>query len=239
MTQPVRYTLYGAPTRASLAPQIVLEEVGAGYREVRVDLDGDAHKTPEFLRLNPSGQIPVLVDRAAPSLGSDRDTGDLVIRESAAICLHLADQHPEAGLLPPPATAERARAYQTLLFLASTVQPTLMEYFYPERYAPDALAQVSARALNKLATMWQRLDGELRHDHVLASGFSICDATLYMLASWHRDPARPLSAYEHVWRVLRNIAMRPAVRRVAVVHRAGSTTWASAAAAMDPGLHES
>jgi glutathione S-transferase len=227
MTVPARYTLYGAPTRASLAPQIVLEELGVDYRDVVIDLDAGAHKTAEFLRLNPSGRVPVLVD------------GELAVSEAAAICLHLADQHPAAGLLAPPASHDRGRAYQILLFLATTVQPTLMEYFYPARYAPDAAGEphVMAHALTKLASLWRQLDGELCGNvSVLARGFGVCDAYLYMLASWHRDTERPLTAYEHLWRVVTHTAARPAVRRVAVAHGPASTAWWHAAVAMDPGL---
>jgi glutathione S-transferase len=116
-----------------------------------------------------------------------------------------------------------------------------MDYFYPARCAPDAAgeAHVVAQALTRLAAMWRQLDGELRGTaSVLARGFGVCDAYLYMLASWHRDTERPLTAYEHLWRVVTTTAARPAVRRVAIAHRPASTAWWNAAMAMDPGLRD-
>ena len=81
--------LYWYPGNASLVPHMLLEEIGAPFTLERVDRANNAHKSPEYLKLNPNGQIPVLVD------------GDLVLYETAAICMHLADTHPGAGLAPP------------------------------------------------------------------------------------------------------------------------------------------
>ena len=89
-------TLHYFPGNASLAPHIVLEELGAPYELALVDRAAGAHKSPAYLKLNPNGLIPVWVD------------GDLVLYETAAICLHLADTHPAAGLAPPLASPERA-----------------------------------------------------------------------------------------------------------------------------------
>lgn len=80
--------LHFYPGTAAMVPHIVLEEIGVPYRRVLVDRAVGAHKTPEFLRLNPNGRIPVLVD------------GDHVLYETAAIDLHLCDAHPAAALAP-------------------------------------------------------------------------------------------------------------------------------------------
>src|ERR1051326_5231176 len=82
------YKLYYYPGNANLAPHVVLQEIGAKYELVLVDRDKQHHKSPEYLKLNPHGRVPSLVD------------GDLVIYETAAICLHLVDRHPEARLAP-------------------------------------------------------------------------------------------------------------------------------------------
>src|SRR5512143_3511809 len=115
--------LHYHPGNASLAPHMLLEELGAPFELVFVDRANAAHKSPEYLRLNPNGQIPVLVD------------GDLVLYEAAAICLHLVDTHPAAGLAPAPGTPERAHFYKWLVWMTNTLQPMLMTYFYPERCA--------------------------------------------------------------------------------------------------------
>src|SRR5450759_2871029 len=120
------YQLYYYPGNANLAPHILLEEIGADYELVLVDRNKNEHKSPAYLKLNPAGRIPVLVD------------GDLVLYEAAAICLHLADRHAAAGLAPALGSTERAELYKWLVYLTNTVQAELLLYFYPERLADDS-----------------------------------------------------------------------------------------------------
>ena len=139
-----------------MVPHIVLEEIGVPYQRVLVDRLQNAHKAPDYLQLNPNGLIPVLVD------------GDLVLYETAAICLHLSDMHPEAGLVPPLGTAGRAHFYKWLMWLTNTLQATLMTYFYPERSVAAGnaagAAEVKAQAEAKIGAMLDQLDAELaRH----------------------------------------------------------------------------
>jgi len=91
------YVLYYYPENANLAPHMLLEELGVSYRLELVDRNRGAHKSTEYLKLNPAGFIPVLVD------------GDIVLPEAAAICLHLVDKHPEAGLAPRGGQPRSAR----------------------------------------------------------------------------------------------------------------------------------
>ena len=81
--------LHHAPSTAAMAPHILLTEIGAPFVLRSVDTAAQAHRSPAYLALNPNGRVPVLVD------------GDLVLYESAAICLHLVDRHPQAALAPP------------------------------------------------------------------------------------------------------------------------------------------
>src|SRR4029453_16696343 len=92
--------LYYYPGNASLAVHMLLEELGAPFELKLVDRANAAHKSPEYLKLNPNGLIPVLVD------------GDLVLYETVAICLHLADTHPDARLAPPPRSPPPAPFYK-------------------------------------------------------------------------------------------------------------------------------
>mgnify|MGYP000632612495 CR=1 FL=1 len=128
--------LHYYPSTASMAPHIVLHEIGTPFELVLVDRVQDAHKSPAYLRLNPNGRIPVFVD------------GDLVLYETAAICLHLCDTHATSGFMPALGTPERAHAYKWLVWLTNTVQATLIHYFYPERMvnAGDAAAAAQVKA---------------------------------------------------------------------------------------------
>ena len=192
---------------ASLAPHILLEEIGTPFELVFVDRAQGAHKSAAYLALNPNGLIPVLTD------------GALVLYEAAAICLHLADTHPQAALAPPLATPQRAQFYKWLVWLTNTLQATLIVYFYPERWAhtPDAVAQVKAHAEAKIGAMLELLDAELaRHGGpwLLGDAFSAVDAYTLMLCRWTRGLARPARALPHLGPYLQRALARPAVARV-------------------------
>ncbi|HLO94860.1 MAG TPA: glutathione S-transferase, partial [Burkholderiaceae bacterium] len=146
------FRLYFAPGNASLAPHLLLRELGQPFELVPVDRDQGAHRRPDYLRLNPNGLIPVLVD------------GELVLYETAAILLHLADRHPEAGLLPPLGSAARAHAYKWLCWLSTGLQPTMGRWFYPERQLPaqfpEAIAAIKAQAEVRADELLDILDAE-------------------------------------------------------------------------------
>ncbi|MGH6639276.1 MAG: glutathione S-transferase family protein, partial [Polaromonas sp.] len=101
--------LHYYPSTAAMAPHVLLEEIGVPFELVLVDRAQDVHKTQQYLKLNPNGLIPVLTE------------GDLVLYESAAICLYLCDSHPEAGLAPALGTPERAHFYKWLIWLTNTL----------------------------------------------------------------------------------------------------------------------
>jgi len=153
--------LHHAPSTAAMAPHILLEELGVPFELRPVDLAARTHKAPDYLRLNPNGTVPVLVVDAAPG-------GPLVLWESAAICLHLADMHPSAGLAPLPGTPARAQFYKWLMWLTNTLQAALISYFYPERWVAEehaaAAAEVKARAEARAGALVDLLEAELARD---------------------------------------------------------------------------
>ncbi|EGF32953.1 Glutathione S-transferase [Oxalobacteraceae bacterium IMCC9480] len=197
--------LYYAPGNANLAPHILLEELGIPHELVLVDRDNQVHRSEAYRKLNPNGLIPVLVD------------GELVLYETAAICLHLADTHPEAQLAPPLASAARAHCYKWLMHLTNTVQAEMITYFYPERLVDDATAaaQVKAHAEARLARMFDLMDAELAANgpYLLGAQYSIVDPYLFMLSRWSRMMARPARERGALGRYLAMMAQRPAVQR--------------------------
>jgi len=194
-------TLYNIPSTAGMAPHIVLREIGAPHRMVLLDGDARAQKAPEYLALNPHGRVPTLTD------------GDLVITESAAICLHLADTHPHAGLVPPVGGAGRARLYQWLIYLTNTVQAEMMLYFYPDRYVPaEGAAGLRAMAEERLAGMFAHIDAELAgRAWLLGERYSIADPYLFMLARWTRNMTRKARDLPALGAYLARMHARPAV----------------------------
>jgi len=201
------YRLFYAPGSAAMAPHAVLEEIGAKHELVPVDLQKKAHQKPEYLKLNPKGRVPVLVD------------GDFVLTESAAIIMHLADRHPEAKLAPALGTPLRAHWYQWLLYLSNTLQPAFLEYFYPERSFPDApntQQQLKGSAERRLAGMFIYIDAELatRGPYLLGDTFSAADIFLHMLARWSRWFEKPAYRYIHIKQLTDLVKARPAVQRM-------------------------
>lgn len=204
--------LHHYPGNASLTPHMLLEELGVPYELTLVDRTRGAHKAPNYLRLNPNGLIPVLVE---PRIG-----GDLVLYETAAICLHLVDTHPQAGLAPPVGSVERAHFYKWLVWLTNTMQATLIHYFYGERMVDDgdagAAAQVKAHAEAKVGAMLDQLDAELaRHGQpwLLGDRFSAADLFTLMLCRWTRGFSRPARSLPQLGPYLQRVLARPAVQR--------------------------
>jgi len=198
--------LHYHPGNASMTPHMVLEELGLPFELKWVDRDHGAHKQPEYLKLNPNGLIPVLVD------------DDLVLYETAAICLHLADTHPQAGLAPALGTVERAHFYKWLAWLSNTLQATHMMYWYPERWADDkaATAKVRAVAEAKIGVQLDQLDAELaRHGGpwLLGERYTLLDPYTLMLCRWTRAFARPARSLPHLGPHLQRVLARPAVQR--------------------------
>ena len=201
--------LHYFPGNANIAPHIVLEEIGAPFALDLVDRKADAHKAAAYLALNPNGTIPTFVD------------GDLVLFESAAICLYLADKHPEASLVPALRSDERAHCYKWLMWGTNTLQAMLMHYFYPERMVDEgdaaAAKQVNRRAEARIAPMLDLLDAQVAShggEWILASGYSVVDPFMFMLCRWTRGFARPARSLAHLGPYLRRMLERPAVSRM-------------------------
>jgi glutathione S-transferase len=198
--------LHYFPSNASFAPHILLEEMGVPFRLRIVDRAHNEHKSPAYLKLNPNGLIPTLVD------------GDLVLYETAAILMHLADCHPAGGQVfaPAPGTPERAEYYKWMVWLTNTLQAMLIHYFYPDRMATDA-AEVKARAEAQVAPMLDQLDAHLaRHggDWFLGSEYTAVDPLAFMLCRWTRMQAHPAKARPALGAYLKRVFDRPATQRV-------------------------
>jgi glutathione S-transferase len=202
--------LHYAPGNASMTPHLVLEELGVPFELKLVDRANNAHKSPEYLKLNPNGLIPVLVD------------GDLVLYETAAIVLHLVDTHPDAGLAPSPiGSAERAQFYKWLVWLAASLQAQMPMYFYTDRYvAPGnsaGAAEVKALTEKRIEGLIDQIDAQLASHGgpwLLGERFSALDPYAFMLCRWTRSAKRPARTLPHVAPFLQRVLARPATQRV-------------------------
>jgi glutathione S-transferase len=202
-------TLHYHPGNASFAPHVLLHELGVPFELQQVDRANNAHKSPAYLKLNPNGLIPVLVD------------GSLVLYETAAICLHLVDTHPAAGLAPAVGTAERAHFYKWLIWMTNTVQANAIHYFYGHRLVDegntDAVAQIKAHAEAKVGECLAQIDTHLaQHGGPWTMGptYTALDPYVWMLCRWTRGfSSRPARAYTHIGPYLQRMLARPAMQR--------------------------
>lgn len=113
--------LYYCPGACSLSPHIVLQETGAAYTLVKVDLQHKKIETgQDFYTINPKGYVPAL----------QLDNGQ-VLTEGPAIVQYLADQHPQAGLAPAAGTLERARLQEWLNYIATELHQSFGPLFHP------------------------------------------------------------------------------------------------------------
>src|ERR1700742_4859288 len=200
------YQLHYFPSNANAAPHMVLEELGQAYELELVDRAGNAQKSKEYVKINPNGRIPTLVD------------GDLVLFEAAAIVLHLVDQHPEGGLAPKVGTPERAKFYQWMTFLTNSLQEELMIWQYPDRLTGTdvAAAEVVKRGAEKRAGAYlDAIEQHLKANGPLFLGetLSAADFYLVMLARWARPMANPPRSRPSITKLLDMVTALPAVRR--------------------------
>jgi glutathione S-transferase len=169
--------LHYAPGTAAIAPHAALAEIGVPYELVLVERDENGRPSDDYFALNPWGRIPTLED------------GDLVLTESAAICLHLGERFPNASLVPPAGTRDRSELYRWLLWLSNTVQTAQLRYFYPHRYGAEGVKEAAEAELYEHHAL---IDGHLAgREWLVGEERTVADLFLFMLARWGRflEPA--------------------------------------------------
>jgi glutathione S-transferase len=201
--------LHYYPGNASFVPHLLLEDLGETFELVYVDRNAGAHKAPGYLKLNPNGKIPVYVD------------GGLVLYETAAICLHLVDTHPQAGLAPAIGTPERAHFTKWLVWMTNTFQPEAMLYYYPQRWLDEGnaagAAQLKAHAEANIGGLVDQMEAQLAsHGAEWFGGarYGALDPFAFILCRWTRNFARPARSLPRLGKYLERMLARPAVQRV-------------------------
>ena len=196
--------VYAFATPNSIKVPIALEELGLAYTLHGINVRQGEQKTPAFLALNPNGKVPVLLDTEAQG-------GRLVLTESAAILIHLAET---TGKLLPATGEGRARVFEQLFFHASGLGPAFGQAGFFQRQAaepqPLAIARFSAEAKRTLGV----LDGVLaRHLFVAGEDLTIADIAHFGWL-WRREFAGiGFGDSPHVARWYDAMASRPAVQR--------------------------
>ncbi|MFK5597471.1 glutathione S-transferase family protein [Methylobacterium sp. HMF5984] len=200
-------TLYYAPGACSLAAHIALEEAGAPYDTVRLDLAAGDQRAPEYLAINERGRVPALV------------AGDWVLTENSAILRHVARAHPEARLWPEDLQAQ-AVADEWLCWLSINHHPAYAHIRRPERYSDDeaALPGIRAKAADTFGDLCTMTEVRLSNGGwAVQDRYSVVDAYLMVFWVWARGPTLrfDMSARFPSWTAhARTMAERPAVQAV-------------------------
>jgi glutathione S-transferase len=186
----MKLQLYFAPGACSFVPHVALEAAQAEFEPKLVKLHRGEQRTPEYLALNPNGQVPVLVVDGKP------------LTQIVAICDFIDRSFPENRFLPTDSW-NRAQALAALAWMNTTPHPTATRFFFPERYAESeaARAEVKKRAAEEFRRCLERLQSMVSSaaPFWFGSQVSFHDAYAFTLLRWGGfagiDPAT-LPAYK-------------------------------------------
>lgn len=187
-----RFTLYGCPNTRSLRAAWALEEAGAQYDYVRVNLFKGEGRQPPLIDVNPGGKVPALLD------------GELTLTESAAIITHLGECFPGSGLVPDEAhREERAAFFEWCFFVMSELEQPVWTIAKHRFALPEKLrhGNIEPTAAWEFQHATRRLAGHLGgRETILKSGFSGADILAAHTLAWARsariDTGQPaLDAY--------------------------------------------
>ncbi len=177
-------TLYGSPGSRSTRVAWMLEEIGADYDYVKVNLRRGNQHSPVYLAINPAGKVPVLVD------------DDFVLTESAAICTYLGEKYPRSGLVPPPAEPRlRADYLQWIFFVMTELEQPLWTLWKHEAVLPaeKRLPQIAPTAHWEFAAAARILALRLaRREYLVGDGFTAADIFAAETLAWARKADVPL-----------------------------------------------
>jgi len=196
------FEVHAFATPNSLKVPIALEEMGLDYRLVPVNLRQGEQKTTAFKAMNPNGKVPVLIDRSIP------EEGDLVLSESAAILIHLAEK---TGRLLPKDGPRRGKVFEQLFFHASGLSPAFLQAFQlaiQSSPQPEAKARALAEVERTLGVLNHVLE---RHPYAAGDEYSIADIAHFGWVWRHQTIRATLDKFPFVASWHEEIATRPAV----------------------------
>lgn len=196
--------LFYAPGACSFVPHAALELADATFEPVMVKLHKGEQRAPEYLALNPRGQVPVLVE------------GNDVVTQIPAIALHIDSLFPQAGLLPASGMA-RTRALQALMWMNNTVHPTFTHVFMPQKFTADEAAQqaVKAHAVQAYRGLLEEIEGMARAASPWLAGAQpgVLDAYALTLLRWGGYAGIDPTTLGATWDLSQRFAALPAVAR--------------------------
>jgi glutathione S-transferase len=190
--------LYFSPGACSMAPHIILHELGKKFTIEKVDLG--AHKTDggkDFMKINGKGYVPTL----------ELKKGE-VLTEVSTILQYLADKSKSTKFLPKLGSMNRYRAMETLNFVASELHKSIGGLFNPAMPA-EGKEQIKIRVNKRLAYVEALLG---KQKFIGGKTYSVADAYAFTVINWCNHVGMDLKPYKNIGNYLATIAKRPAVQ---------------------------
>lgn len=194
-------TLYYSPGACAMASHIALEEAGADYELVKIDIRKGEQRTPEYLAINPAGATPALV------------TDEGVLTENLVILGYVAQTHPEAKLADNESSFNFGRMQAFNGYLAASVHPAVKQALFAK---PPLEGQAKAAALQAALARYRLIEETLLKDPwAMGDAYTVADGYLSVFTRWGRqagflDRERFPRLNDHLDRV----QARPAVQRM-------------------------
>ena len=190
--------LYYSPGACSLSPHIVIRELGLDVAIEKADIRSKKTETGgDFFAVTPKGQVPTLV----------LDDGQ-ILTEGPVIVQYLADQKPEAGLMPAAGTVERYRVQEWLNHITSEIHKG-----YSPLFRPDTPEDYKTIARNNLANKYRLIDAQLKgKSYLTGDRFTVADAYFFTVTNWAAHTGVDLTGFPNVLAFQQRVASRPRVQ---------------------------
>jgi len=184
------YILYYSPFACSLAAHAVLEKIGKEFQLEKIDIQKNGHQSEAFLQLNPHGQVPVL------------EHDDKTISQLGAILIYLAEEHPEAGIMPNKESSEHFESIKWLFYQSSTVHPIFSTAFFPDRVTSGSTDEVMHKTMRRIDRVLDEFDQRLAGQPFIVGDTPYAvDYYLFAMFNWLKlfqksvDPYPSLQSY--------------------------------------------
>ena len=196
--------LYTAQSSNGHRAAIVLEECGLAYRVHKVELMKGEQRAPEFLKLNPAGAIPVIVDPEGPG------GVPITLAQSGAIAIYAAEK---TGKFLPRDPARRALALQWLMYAVTDCASASMSVFFETVLLPEKVPANLEFCEERLLRCFRVANGRLQDREWLADELSIADFGLYPLCAVRKPYIDGAGDMPHLTRWMGAISARETVAK--------------------------
>lgn len=196
--------LFFSPGACALSPHIILNELGMKFELERVDLKSHTSSSGDYYKQNPKGYVPALL----------LDNGQ-ILTEGVVIAQYLADQKPEANLIPKAGTWERYRAMEWLNFISSEIHKSFSPLFSVNSITQndEARGEVSAFFKSRIGRRLDLLNDHLaKNKFMMGENFTVVDAYLYNILTWTIPMKIDLSQWKNVMGFFERVGSRPTVK---------------------------